>query len=105
MPQPQDAEALLFGHAGFLAHLAGKHSPDWPEGLTGCVSSLDPLGVTYRVVDGEDPYADGRAELRSGLREWLAAGAEEVPARLSRELGEFLYREADWMLPPNWNGA
>lgn len=105
-PCPRALACLApFGHAAFLAHLAGKYSSGWPQSLAGCVSVLDPLGVTYRVVDGEDPYANSRADLRSGLREWLAAGDGEAPARLSRELGEFLYREADWMLPPNWNGA
>ncbi len=106
-PCPRSLACLApFGHEGFLAHLSGKYAESWPDGLLGCISTLDPLGVTYRCVDGEDPYEAGRAELRSGLAEYLGfGGAERFPMRMSHELGEFLYREADWMLPGNWAGA
>ena len=95
-----------FGHKGFLAHLSGRYAESWPEGLLGCISTLDALGVTYRCVDGEDPYAPGREELRNGLKEYLRPDAPDQPLpRVSRELGEFLYTERDWMLPGNWKGA
>ena len=104
-PCPHSLACLTpFSHQDFLGHLSGRYAKTWPDGLLGCVSALDPLGVTYRIVDGEDPYAPGRAELRAGLSEYLGLGGE-APPRLSHELGEFLYREADWMLPPNWKGA
>ena len=76
-----------FSHSGFLAHMAGKYTETWPDGLLGCISTLDDLGVTYACVDGEDPYADGRKELRNGLGEYLGIGdAEQPPIRLSHEL-------------------
>lgn len=94
-----------FAHKGALAWLAGAYSETWPEHLLGCVSSLDPLGATYAVVDGEDPYAAGRAELRSGLAERLGVQDAARRTRMSAELGAFLYAERDWMLPAHWKGA
>lgn len=95
-----------FSHEGFLARLAGKYHPAWPEGLSGCVSVLDAMGVTYRPVDGDDRYASCRGELRSGLHDYLRRGSgAPLSPRMSGEVGEFLYAEADWMLPGNWKGA
>jgi hypothetical protein len=95
-----------FGHKGLLAHLSGEYAEKWPEELLSCVSTLDSLGVTYTCVDGEDPYAAGRGELRSGIKEYLGAGdARTLPTRMSCEMGEFLYKERDWMLPGNWKGG
>lgn len=92
-----------FGHKAFLAHLSGKFDPDWPEGLLGCISGLDELGATYKVVDGEDAYSQGRRELRNGLAEWLGlVNEDQAPPYMSPQLADFLYREKDWMLPPNW---
>jgi ADP-heptose:LPS heptosyltransferase len=95
-----------FAHEAFLAHLSGKYAERLPDGLLGCVSALDALGVRYVCVDGEDPYAAARVELRSGLREYLGiSGMEGHTSGMSRELGEFLYTERQWMLPGNWKGA
>jgi ADP-heptose:LPS heptosyltransferase len=103
-PCPRDVACLsAFRHSGFLSHLAGKYAVDWPENLLGCVSALDALGATYKTVDGEDPYAEGRRELRGGLMEYLGLvrPGDSLPF-LSSEFAEFLYTEKDWMLPPNW---
>lgn len=94
-----------FADPAFLAHLAGKHAPSWPEGLLGCVSMIDDLGVTYKGVDGDDSYQDARRELRNGLS-GLLRPEESGPTPFMRpELAEFLFRESDWMLPGNWPGA
>lgn len=93
----------VFSHAAFLAHLAGRHETGWPENLLGCTSMLDDLGVTYRHVDGPDPYSDARRELRNGLAEYLGrTPADAPPPFMRRELAEFLYTERDWMFPRDW---
>ena len=95
-----------FSHPSFLAHLSGKYDALWPDGLLGCISRLDSFGVSYFSVDGVDPFAAERIQIRNGLREHLGA----VPADGSllpvpHDVGEFLYSEANWMLPGNWPGA
>ncbi len=85
-----------FSAPAFLAHLAGRFSQEWPAGLTGLVSMLDGFGVVYRPVDGEDPFAGNRAALRNGLAEHCGRRIGPVPAGV----GEELFHEADWMLPP-----
>ena len=92
-----------FCHDSFIAHLSGRFQEGWPEGLLGCISTLDSLGVTYKAVDGDDVYQDGRSGLRNGLIEHLGlAGDNEASPFMSQDLAEFLFREKDWMLPPNW---
>jgi ADP-heptose:LPS heptosyltransferase len=92
-----------FSHPAFLNHLAGKAGADWPEGLLGCITSLDRLGATCKTVDGDDPYETARRELRSGLLDYLNGGRADAPAPfLRQELAEFLFTEKDWMLPGNW---
>lgn len=89
-----------FGHPAFLAHLSGKFSPDWPEGLLGCTSMLDDMGVRYTTVDGGDPYSEARQELRNGLAAYKGAGrpGDALPF-IRQELAEFLFTEKHWMLP------
>ena len=94
-----------FTHEAFLEHLAGKHNPHWPNGLLGCITTLDSLGSTCVCVDGEDPYAPGRRELRDALQEYLHLDVVGTPPKISREIAGYLYSEANWMLPDNWPGA
>ena len=95
---PRNTACLApFSHPTFLAHLAGKFSSEWPTGLTGLVSMLDGFGVTYRPVDGEDPYAAQRAALRNGLAEYCGGRLGPVPPGT----GEELFQETDWMLQPS----
>lgn len=95
-----------FSHPAFLDHLAGKAGEDWPEGLLGCITSLDRLGATCKTVDGDDPYETARRELRNGLLDYLDGGRTDAPAPfLRQELAEFLFTEKDWMLPGNWRQA
>ena len=92
-----------FSHPAFLAHLAGTFDAGWPDGLLGCVTMLDRLGVTCKTVDGDDPYAPARAELRNGLLSCFGESSPDVPDPFIRqELAEFLFTEKDWMLPDNW---
>lgn len=92
-----------FRHKSFLAHLSGKFDSGWPEGLLGCISTLDRLGVTCKAVDGEDAYGEGRDELRNGLLEYLSPmRTDDAPLFMSPDFAEFLYREKDWMTPSNW---
>ena len=85
-----------FRHTGLLAHLSGKFSVDWPPQLWGCVTTLDPLGVTCTIVDGEDSRAAERAGLRNALKEHLGLPHGFVPDSAAKAL----YEESDWMLPP-----
>jgi len=106
-PCPTPSACLRpFSHPAFLEHLAGKAGERWPEGLLGCVTSLDRLGVTCKTVDGDDPYETARRELRNGLLDYLDGGRTDAPAPfLRQELAEFLFTEKDWMLPNNWRQA
>ncbi len=95
-PCPHGVACLKsFSHPAFLSHLAGKFIDDWPPDLLGLVSGLDPLGVTYRRVDGADEQAGERSRLRGLLAEYLGVGLFEPG--LGRADGLFL--ERDWMLP------
>ena len=87
-----------FRHPAFLALLAGKFTPDWPRDLLGCISTMDDLGVTYEAVDGEDPHAGARSDLRCDLAFHLGIpGPSRSPAR--REPAGNLFTEKNWMLP------
>lgn len=106
-PCPRSKACLSpFSHQAFLAHLAGTFDASWPDGLLGCVSMLDDVGVTYKAVDGDDPYATARRELRGGLADYFGRSDPERPApSMCQEIAEFLYTEKDWMLPGNWPHA
>ena len=92
-----------FNHPAFLTHLSGRFDSAWPEGLLGCVTSLDALGVTCKTVDGDDPYEAARIELRNGLLAYLHADrADAPPPFMGQDLAEFLFTEKDWMLPANF---
>lgn len=85
-----------FADPRFLAHLTGRHNDAWPEHLTGYVSMLDPLGVTYQAVDGRSPAEEKRDGLRGYIASYLHHPAEEdVPSFAV----ETLLQEGDWMLP------
>jgi hypothetical protein len=89
-----------FGHPAFLARLAGRFAPEWPDGLLGCIGQLDDLGVSYKAVEGNDPYAASRHELRKGLAFYHGLANPAFPRHgMRRELAEFLFTEKNWMLP------
>jgi ADP-heptose:LPS heptosyltransferase len=104
-PCPHDAACCApFSHPAFLAHLAGKFSPEWPADLMGCVSTLDDFGTTCTVVDGGNPHADAARELRAGLAACRGLPGADTGG-MTRHNAAFLFREKDWMLPGNWNYA
>ena len=85
-----------FADPQFLAHLTGKHSDAWPEHLTGYVSRLDPLGVTYQAIDGDNPAEEKRHGLRTLLAHHLHYTAEgDIPPFAI----ETLLQDGDWILP------
>lgn len=95
-PCPHDVQCLqAFRDPAFLTYLSGRFDDRWPKGLCGFVSNFDPLGATYTRVDGEDGYASLRAQKRGLLREAILGGLEQ----LTKETGELVYRERDWLLP------
>jgi hypothetical protein len=61
---------------------------------------MDDLGVGYEAVDGDDPHAGARGELRGDLAFHLGLGNPGRSRSLSRrEPAEVLYTEKNWMLP------
>lgn len=92
-----------FRHDAFLSHLKGKFDKENAPGLLGCTSMLDDLGVTYKAVDGQDPYEQTRSELRKGLLELFRQGtAETPPFAMHPDVADFLFTEKSWLTPPGW---
>lgn len=101
-PLPDAAPSCLppFADKAFLAHLSGKYTGEWPENLLGCISMLDDLGVYYRTVDGDDPYALARSELRKGVSAWLSPPPfGETGPVMRADIAGFFFSDKDWMLP------
>ena len=84
-----------FAHKDFLTHISGKYTPSWPTHLTGYISMLDPLGVTYTPVDGPDSFATQRKHLRNILTQHLQHTLQQPAHHAAHEL----FNERDWMLP------
>lgn len=94
-----------FRSPDFLAHLGGRHSGSWPDGLLGMVSTLDTLGVSYLCVDGGNDDASEKEALerlgrRSMLAEYLGlwpqgSRLDTIPACLADEILSI----SDWTLP------
>lgn len=95
---------LPFSHPSFLAHLKGKFSEEGTPGLMGCTSMLDDLGVTYKTVDGENPYELTRGELRKALLELFHQRPIDAPPfALHPDVADFAFTERLWMTPPEWD--
>jgi hypothetical protein len=101
-PCPRGRTCLTpFAHKGSLALLSGKVAAGWPEDLLGCVTALDPLGSTCRVVDGLERRAEERLGLRLALGEYLGlSGQGEGFGEDPGKAVVALFEERDWMLPP-----
>lgn len=96
-PCPHDVKCLApFGGRDFLRHLAGNPAFEIPDGLTGYVSVLDPLGVAYRAVLGEDRMAESRSRFRALIGQHL--GRDILGPAPDEALTARIFREADWML-------
>ena len=94
-PCPHDVACLNpFADKNFLLYQSGQSSEHWPDGLCGLVGVLDPLGGTYRLVDGQDPHEESRAANRAFVGDYLGFGTSCLPA----ETAGTQYQERDWML-------
>jgi hypothetical protein len=96
-PCPYDVACLsAFADRELLRHLAGNPAFEIPQGLVGYVSAVDPLGVTYRPVLGEDPAAEKRQAFRALVGQHL--GRDILGPAPDQSLVHRIFHEADWML-------
>lgn len=96
-PCPYDVACLsAFADRELLRHLAGNPAFEIPQGLVGYVSAVDPLGVTYRPVLGEDPAAEKRQAFRALVGQHL--GRNILGPAPDQSLVHRIFHEADWML-------
>jgi len=84
-----------FSHRDLLRYLSGNPEFEYPPGLLGLVSALDPLGVTYRPVMGQDPWAKRRLKFRSLVAEHQGMG---MSGPLDPDFAAQFFQERDWML-------
>ncbi|MDY7001366.1 MAG: glycosyltransferase family 9 protein, partial [Thermodesulfobacteriota bacterium] len=84
-----------FSHRDLLRYLSGNAEFEYPPGLLGLVSVLDPLGVTYRPVMGQDPWAERRLKFRSLVAEHQGMG---MSGPLDSDFAAQFFQERDWML-------
>jgi hypothetical protein len=89
---------LPFSDARLTRYLATNDARHLPEGLLDLNTSLDGLGLNFALRNSVDEHA----ELRAGLREFLARhlGAGGCwQENVVRDLVERLYAERDWLAP------
>jgi len=86
----------VFGEEKLQRFLAGKIDSNDPESVTGYVSMLDEVGVTYMPVFGTEEHAQERLALRGIASEFLGITgiSKTVPAGQ-----ESFYAEQDWLMP------
>lgn len=86
----------VFGEEKLQRFLAGKIDSEYPEFVTGYVSMLDEVGVTYMPVFGTEKHAEERLALRGIASEFLGITkiSKTVPAGR-----ESFYAEQDWLMP------
>ncbi|MCG8529325.1 MAG: heptosyltransferase [Desulfovibrionales bacterium] len=85
----------VFGGEQFQRFLGGKIDDQYPEGVTGYVSMLDEVGVTYMPVFGEEEHAHERLQLRGLAAEYL--GITTCSHGVSEEAAAMWYRSGDWL--------
>ena len=94
-PCSHDVACLApFMDKNFLLYQSGQYNENWPGCLCGLVGVLDPLGGTYRLVDGDDPHENTRGANRAFVGDYLGFGTSYLPA----ETADRQYKERDWML-------
>ena len=95
---------ILRSLASVLGGRAGappRGFPPLPAGLQLWRTTTDALGAKPVLCAGEDAQAARRAAVRAFLRSRLhLPPAEDEPADMPPDVGEWLYNDADWMLPP-----
>ncbi|WP_430735243.1 glycosyltransferase family 9 protein [Halodesulfovibrio aestuarii] len=84
-----------FGSEKLQRFLAGKIDDDYPQGVTGYVSMLDEVGVTYMPVFGADEHAGERLALRGVASEFV--GITKISKTVPVGSNTF-YAEQDWLI-------
>lgn len=85
----------VFGEDKILRFLAGKIDDDYPQGVTGYVSMLDEVGVTYMPVFGTEEHAVERLALRGVASEFV--GITKISKTVPQGSNNF-YAEQDWLM-------
>lgn len=85
----------VFGEERLQRFLAGKIDENYPEGVTGYVSMLDEVGVTYMPVFGTEDHAEERLSLRGIASEFV--GITKISKTVPRGSNNF-YSEQDWLV-------
>lgn len=86
----------VFGEEQFQRYLGGKIDQNYPPDVTGYVSMLDGVGVTYMPVFGAEEHAAERLDLRGIAAEFLGVtclGSVTEPAHAVS-----FFKEQDWIL-------
>lgn len=86
----------VFGEEKLQRFLAGKIDSEYPEFVTGYVSMLDEVGVTYMPVFGTEKHAEERLALRGISSEFL--GITKISKTVPAGRDNF-YAEQDWLMP------
>jgi ADP-heptose:LPS heptosyltransferase len=86
----------VFGEEQLQRFLAGKIDQNYPQGVTGYVSMLDEVGVTYMPVFGAEEHAVERLALRGVASEFV--GIAKLSKTVAAGCANF-YVEQDWLLP------
>ncbi|SIN76385.1 glycosyltransferase family 9 protein [Halodesulfovibrio marinisediminis] len=85
----------VFGEEQLQRFLAGKIDKNYPAGVTGYVSMLDEVGVTYMPVFGTEEHAEERLALRGVASEFV--GITKISKTVPQGSKNF-YAEQDWLL-------
>ncbi|WP_197498753.1 glycosyltransferase family 9 protein [Halodesulfovibrio spirochaetisodalis] len=85
----------VFGNEQLQRFLSGKIDEKYPEGVTGYVSMLDEVGVTYMPVFGTEGHASERLALRGMASEFV--GITGISKTVPQGINNF-YAEQDWLL-------
>lgn len=85
----------VFGEEKLQRFLAGKIDDDYPQGVTGYVSMLDEVGVTYMPVFGTEEHAVERLALRGIASEFV--GITKISKTVPQGSNNF-YAEQDWLM-------
>ena len=88
--------------AGHTANAQAQAYPPLPADLQLWRTDMDALGALPLLLVGNDPHAQERQYVRDFLaaRLHLPLPGGSVPAPQFPNLDEWLYNDADWMLPP-----
>lgn len=86
----------VFGEEQFQRFLGGKIDQNYPPDVTGYVSMLDGVGVTYMPVFGAEEHAAERLDLRGIAAEFF--GVTSLSNVTDPVHATSFYKEQDWML-------